>query len=145
MTSEELKDLVDLEITNKTNYNSITPTDVGETIKTIIDNLRPYKVYTALLTQTGTNAPVATVLENTLGGDITFTYNSDGNFNMLSDGLFKNSKTWWQITTRDNGYIPQIDQLDEDTLNLTFNTIIQGFSLVNCMFNPNPIEIRVYN
>src|SRR5690606_22638410 len=26
---------------------------------------RPYKVYTALLTQTGTNAPVATVLENT--------------------------------------------------------------------------------
>lgn len=30
--------------------------------------LLPYKVYTALLTQTGTDAPVATVLENTLGG-----------------------------------------------------------------------------
>lgn len=30
----------------------------------------PYKVYTALLSQEGTNDPVATVLENTLGSDI---------------------------------------------------------------------------
>lgn len=34
------------------------------------DYIRPYKVYTALLTQSGTDAPVATVLENTLGFDI---------------------------------------------------------------------------
>mgnify|MGYP006274616671 CR=1 FL=1 len=27
----------------------------------------PYKVYSALLTQTGTNAPVATILQNTIG------------------------------------------------------------------------------
>ena len=33
-----------------------------------------YKVYTALLTQTGTNAPVATVLENTLGQTPTWYY-----------------------------------------------------------------------
>jgi hypothetical protein len=31
------------------------------------------KVYRALLTQTGTDAPVATVLENTLGGDVVWT------------------------------------------------------------------------
>lgn len=30
----------------------------------------PYKVYTALLTQSGTDAPVATVLHNTLGSDV---------------------------------------------------------------------------
>ena len=40
----------------------------GET-PTPVDS-RPYRVYTALLTQSGTNAPVATVLENTLGYDI---------------------------------------------------------------------------
>ena len=33
----------------------------------------PYKVYTALLTQTGTTDPVATVLENTLGFNINIT------------------------------------------------------------------------
>ena len=30
--------------------------------------VKPYKVYIALLNQSGTNAPVAIVLENTLGG-----------------------------------------------------------------------------
>ena len=32
-----------------------------------VGDSRPYKVYTALLTQSSTDAPVATVLENTLG------------------------------------------------------------------------------
>lgn len=39
---------------------------------------RPYKVYTALLTQTGTNAPVATVLENTLGATISYSLGGTG-------------------------------------------------------------------
>lgn len=38
------------------------------------------KVYRALLTQTGTDDPVATVLENTLGGDVVWTYNAEGTY-----------------------------------------------------------------
>lgn len=38
------------------------------------------KVYVALLSQTGTNAPVATVLKNTLGGTIVWTYFDSGVF-----------------------------------------------------------------
>jgi hypothetical protein len=41
----------------------------------------PYKVYTALLTQSGTDAPVATVLENTLGGSVTWSYFEQGTYN----------------------------------------------------------------
>lgn len=37
-----------------------------------------YKTYVALLTQTGTDAPVATVLENTLGSDIIWNYELTG-------------------------------------------------------------------
>lgn len=44
--------------------------------------LRGYKVYTALLAQSGTDAPVATVLENTLGGVITYTYSATGAYNI---------------------------------------------------------------
>ena len=47
----------------------------------IINNLPTgptYKVYTALLTQSGTDAPVATVLENTLGYNITWGYSNVG-------------------------------------------------------------------
>lgn len=36
------------------------------------------KVYGALLTQTGTDAPAATVLENTLGGAVVWTHVADG-------------------------------------------------------------------
>lgn len=34
----------------------------------------PYRVYMALITQEGTDAPVATVLQNTLGFDLTWGY-----------------------------------------------------------------------
>ncbi len=37
-----------------------------------------YLVYTALLTQSGTSAPVATVLENTLGGTVVWSYDDVG-------------------------------------------------------------------
>ena len=50
---------------------------INEVVDCINDNPgRPYLVYTALLTQTGTNAPVATVLENTLGETPTWYYDS---------------------------------------------------------------------
>ena len=49
------------------------------------DSTLPYKVYRALLTQTGTDAPVATVLENTIGANITYNYNSAGQYVAVSD------------------------------------------------------------
>lgn len=45
-----------------------------------------YKVYTALLTQTGTDAPIATVLENTIGNTITWTRESAGIYNAVGFG-----------------------------------------------------------
>lgn len=54
---------------------------------------RSYKVYTALLTQSGTDAPVATVLENTLGGTVVWSYWSIGNYRGTLVGAFPASKT----------------------------------------------------
>lgn len=54
------------------------------------------KVYTALLTQTSTNAPVATVLQNTLGGTITWTRVDTGRYRgtiNISGGLPQNKRT----------------------------------------------------
>ncbi len=53
----------------------------------------PYKVYTALLTQTGTDNPVATVLENTLGGDVSIVRDNSGYYLITSDSLFTIGKT----------------------------------------------------
>lgn len=51
-----------------------------------------YLVYTALLTQTGTSAPVATVLENTLGGTVVWTRESAANYIGTLAGAFPNNK-----------------------------------------------------
>ena len=53
-----------------------------------------YTVYTALLTQAGTAAPVATILQNTTGGTFTWTRQSAGNYTVTaSTALFTVNKT----------------------------------------------------
>lgn len=51
------------------------------------------KLYVALLTQTGTDAPVATVLQNDLGGEVVFTYNGAGDYRGTLAGAFLAAKT----------------------------------------------------
>lgn len=56
-----------------------------------------YQVYTALLSQTGTSAPTATVLENTLGVTPTFGYGSVGNYTITIAGEFNEAKTFYTL------------------------------------------------
>lgn len=53
----------------------------------LVDENAP-KVYVALLTQTGTNAPVATVLQNTLGGVPVWSYADVGKYIGTLSGAF---------------------------------------------------------
>ena len=52
-----------------------------------------YLVYTALLSQSGTDAPVATVLENTLGGTVVWSYVSGGLDQATLSGAFPAGRT----------------------------------------------------
>ena len=53
-----------------------------------------YDIYTALLTTNGTASPTAIVLENTIGGNITWSYGGLGIYLGTSSGLFsENSST----------------------------------------------------
>jgi len=52
-----------------------------------------YDVYTAILTQSGTSAPTATVLENTLGGTVVWSYNDAGQYIATLTGAFTTNKT----------------------------------------------------
>jgi len=62
-------------------YDDPTPTPGG------------VKVYRALLTQTGTDDPTATVLENTLGGTVVWTRNNPGRYDATLAGAFTEDKT----------------------------------------------------
>jgi len=63
------------------------------------------KVYKALLTQSGTSAPVATVLENTLSGTPVWSYNSVGIYTLTLASEFPSGKVIVSVPQNDNGGI----------------------------------------
>ena len=104
----------------------------------------PYKVYTALLTQSGTDAPIATVLENTLGGDIVWSRNSVGNYTATLLGAFIDNKTTIQIiANRGKGHTATSSVNDVDSVFLGMANAVN--SLADDILENTPIEIRVYN
>lgn len=104
-----------------------------------------YLVYTALLNQSGTDAPVATVLENTLGGDVIWSYVDVGAYFATLAGVFLENKTWMMITTGGSLnsafsiiiYRNTNSQIEVDTYDDTENP-------ANGILLNNSVEIRVY-
>lgn len=64
-------------------------------VKPVNANISTAKRYVAVLSQTGTNAPVATILENNLGGTPTWAYSglSDTRYTATLTGAFLSTKT----------------------------------------------------
>lgn len=58
----------------------------------------PYLVYTALLSQNGTDAPTAIVLENTTGLNITWLYSQVGQYDIDTSVIFDTNKTTFTLT-----------------------------------------------
>ena len=55
--------------------------------------VKKYKEYVAIINQSGTSAPTATVINNELGGAVTFVYNSIGVYGATLTGAFTRYKT----------------------------------------------------
>lgn len=123
---------------------------IDEIIKKLNDSGPKYKVYTALLTQTGTDAPTAIVLENTLGGDLTWSRSSDGIYEATLSGAFSNQNKFYctlfsQIsqTRYLEVYWNNNDSFGVATVELSSYGGVGVYS-DDFLFN-QPIEIRVYN
>jgi hypothetical protein len=106
----------------------------------------PYKVYRALLEQSGTSAPVATVLENTTG--LTFTWTRDGAGGYMTDGatstLFDDATKVWHIISRPNNINHQaFGTCDAGNENFFITTTNAGAGSDNVLFR-TCIEIRIY-
>jgi hypothetical protein len=112
-----------------------------------------YKVYTALLNQSGINPPTAEVLENTFGGEATFQYIEPGIYGITFPIVFPREKAWISLTNNKYG--------ENAILQYEINgTPISGFvihtskftlgspaniSLANDCLEYASLEIRVYN
>lgn len=106
-----------------------------------------YKSYIALITQTGTNAPVATVLSNTLGGTVIWTRADLGRYTATLTGAFPAGKTWPIAPIKNNAVLESV--LIIAFLRLNDNEVrlesgMDGDQVDDLLLNA-PIEIRVYN
>lgn len=73
-------------------------------VSTSIQGLNPtvVSVYRSLLSQVGSSAPFDTVLENTLGGNITWAYSSTGTYTGTLTGKFDSTKTFITLNLFNN-------------------------------------------
>jgi len=109
-----------------------------------------YKVYTALLTQAGTNAPTAIVLENTLGVIPTFSYSQAGDYSLDAAGAFTANKTHALIGpgdwNADSGSFPMFSiYVDPDALYISSMNFAGVPAAANGGLSNTAIEIRVYD
>jgi hypothetical protein len=101
--------------------------------------VKPYKEYVALLTQTVTNAPVATVLDNTLGGTVVWSRNTFGNYSGILTGAFTVNKTVGYVQTNTASRPLSFNS------NASANTIEISTNGADDILNNATIVVRVYN
>jgi len=124
-------------------------------IDTLETQAGSYKKYVANLTQTGTSAPTVSVLENTLGGTLVWTYSAVGEYTATLAGLFPDADkvaiipglgsyltgTYPAIDanyTTISGYVDTANTIKLVTINNLTN------AAENALLVKTTIEIRVY-
>ncbi len=111
-------------------------------------SVRPYKVYTATLTQEGLNNPVATVLENTFEENFVWERIFPGTYQVSINGAFPSNKTAVFINASyDSGVntLNSIFRSDDNTILVTAATISDSILADDLIVESVLVEIRVYN
>jgi len=102
-----------------------------------------YKIYSAILNQTLTDAPVATVLENNLGITPTWNYFAVGTYYTIATGTFITDKTVLITGTPGNPVFIKHKMASEDKIDLlVYDT---NGTLSNNRLTSTYVEIRVCN
>lgn len=100
------------------------------------------KVYTALLTQTGTDAPTVTVLQNTTGETITWTRNTTGIYWGTISAPLTLAKTAVLIQQTFGGNNMTARAANTNTIEIT--TKLMDNTALDGILNKTTIEIKVY-
>jgi len=146
-----VKIVVDTDITNKTAQASCSQLDVGNSIKNVADlTLSPYKSFVALLNQSGTSDPVATIIINEIGVTPVITRTGAGGYSLTITGAFATAAKCVGFPTQQVLSSSNISNISDFSC---FRQTANNFRIVtrtNAVATDNlladfPIEIRVYN
>ncbi len=129
----------------KSKNDRISSKDIKNTIYPDLIQIQPYKKYIALLSQSGTSAPTAIILENTLG-TIIWGRTSAGIYTATLTNAFSANKTTifhgtsadatYVAMNRTNASVITITVIDSDGSTPVDSLIVGGGNVL--------IEIRVY-
>jgi hypothetical protein len=134
-----------------TNYGgpaSLQALNAWYTMEDISNTVRPYKVYTALVSQNSGSAPeVNVVLQDTINETFTFTYINQGSY-QISSPIF-NPENFLKIS------ITLSQSVEQRVVSIQSNTLESGYVSISCQGLPvgvaddgiyfATLEIRVYN
>lgn len=139
----------DILIGTDVNSSDVTKNfSIGSIISLADENIKPYKSYTALLTQTGISAPTALVLENTTELTFTFTRQDVGDYFIVPSTSFIDLNKILCLSTS-SVMLAHIDVLADNVngINIYTSNLSQdgGAVLVDEYLINTPIEIRIYN
>ncbi len=96
-------------------------------------------VYKATVTQTGTNAPVAVIITNTLSGTPVWSYEEFSEYRLTLVGAFTENKTFFTLYNgRTTGAPLSIEWISEDVIRVAVDGVEYGSSF------PFHISIEVY-
>ena len=107
-----------------------------------------YLTYVALLTQTGVNDPVPTILENTLGGVPVWVRGTNGIYTCTLSGAFPLISTFIICGTNANGgsdFLYSIQSSGAPNSFILYTRTSDTNTLADGLLTYNPIEIRTYN
>jgi len=145
-----------IKVTDLPVLGAAAPDDVMYIVETLtgtskqinVEDISSYKVYTALLTQIGTGAPTATVLQNTLGGTIVWARGDVGDYTGTLVGAFPANKTFCiNGGVSINGGQMYLSRTSNDLINM-YSYLINfddlAFPTSDNVIQGSSIEIRVY-
>lgn len=122
---------------------------VGNLNVTGTTNIRPYKVYSALITQSASSNPTAEVLHSTFTGSLTWSRSYTGRYTVTSASEFTEDKIF--VIFSQNAAIGtsttpcHYNWQWYDVNNLTIESLNSAGATADNLFTSTSVEIRVYN
>lgn len=112
--------------------------------KAAVSDMRGYKQYTALISQSGTSDPTAIVLGRNEIGTIVWTRSGTGIYTGTLSGAFTSNKTWLTVTNTDETSTQTHVRLVRTGANTVLLTTYNGSFTPTDVFTNVALEIRVY-
>lgn len=108
------------------------------------ETIKPYKVYTALISQSGASAPTVKILENTIGA-IVWTKISSGEYSGTLTGAFTLNKSTVNLTSNNQSVsLSGGASASSNFVSISSQELVTGV-LTDDLMTDSYLEIRVYN